>query len=56
MPSEDEVPPEEMWGHDEGLIQWFKDVKAKRENSSGSSTMETIPDMNENELTNQLGL
>lgn len=55
MPTEEEVPPQEMWGHDEALTKWFEDVKRSRD-STGSPAMETIPDMNDNELTSQLGL
>jgi hypothetical protein len=53
MPSEDEIPPEEMWGHDEQLTAWFEDVKRARANPQ---QMETIPDMTENELAAELGL
>jgi hypothetical protein len=55
MPDEEEIPPQEMWGDDDALMRWFEDVKARRQNP-GSGPMETIPDMQENELTKQLGL
>ena len=55
MPDESEIPPEEMWGDDESLMRWFDSVKANRANP-GSARMETIPDMQDNELTKQLGL
>jgi len=43
-----------MWGDDDALMRWFEDVKVRRQNPG--SQMETIPDMQENELTKQLGL
>jgi hypothetical protein len=55
MPDEGEIPPQEMWGDDDALMRWFEDVKVRRQNP-GSGPMETIPDMQENELTKQLGL
>jgi len=54
IPNEDDIPPQEMWGDDEALIRWFDDVKVRRENPG--SSMEKIPDMEDNELVNQLGL
>ena len=54
MPDEDEIPPQEMWGDDESLMRWFEDVKVRRANPGAQ--METIPDMQDNELVNQLGL
>lgn len=39
-----------MWGNDEALIAWFEEVKRKRANPD-SSSMEPIPDMQENELS-----
>jgi hypothetical protein len=55
MPDEKEIPPEEMWGDDEALMRWFDDVKMRRANPD-SARMESIPEMNDNELTKQLGL
>jgi hypothetical protein len=54
MPSEEEVPPQEIWGDDDALMQWFEDIKVRRANPG--SSMEKIPDMQENELASQLGL
>jgi hypothetical protein len=54
MPDESEIPPEEMWGDDESLMRWFKDVKVRRENPGAA--METIPEMEDNDLVKQLGL
>jgi hypothetical protein len=54
MPNEDEIPPQEMWGDDDSLMKWFEDVKTRRQNPGVA--METIPDMEENELIQQLGL
>lgn len=47
--SEDEQPPEEMWGNDDQLVSWFEEVKRQRANPD-STRMEPIPDMQENEL------
>ena len=55
MPDEDEIPPEEMWGNDEQLIQWFEDIKARRA-SRDNPSMEPIPDMQDNELSKQFRL
>jgi len=54
MPDEDEIPPQEMWGDDDSLMKWFEDVKVRRANPG--ERMEKIPDMEDNELVNQLGL
>ena len=54
MPSEEEIPPEEMWGHDAALAKWFEDIKVRRANPG--TQMETIPDMTDNALAAELGL
>ena len=46
----DEVPPEEIWGHDERLQEWFKAVEKARQSG------EKMPSQDEEEIpANWLG-
>ena len=54
---EDDLPPEEIWHHDERLEEWFLAVKERREQRSQG--MEPIPeatdvDMTRNELVKEI--
>lgn len=49
---ENEQPPEEIWHHNERLVEWFKAVKQNRENP-GMEPIEVVdddPSMMRNEL------
>jgi hypothetical protein len=46
--SEEDCPPEYIWEDDEGLDQWWKEVKARR--GDGSYTDSDVDDMESNEL------
>ena len=55
---EDEQPPQEMWGLDDRLKEWWEAVEAKRKDrnsgsSSGTEPMETVP-TTQNEYAAQL--
>lgn len=42
---EKDAPPEEYYGNDEAITDWFKAVKARRENPGGSADegLEIVP-------------
>lgn len=49
---EKEQPPPEMWGNDEKLTQWFKDVQVIREANrpGGKPDLEEVPLMQNESL------
>lgn len=59
--TEDDVPPEEMWGNDDALAEWFEEVKIRHK--SADTPSERIPEPEEpqqgfthNTLIDELGL
>jgi hypothetical protein len=48
LPEEDR-PPEEFYGDDEAMSQWFESVRARRRNGSGGSDDVEVP-MTRNEI------
>jgi hypothetical protein len=51
--TEKDQPPEEYYGDDEMIKEWFDSVKARYSEGSGSEPMETVP-QTQNELTKEL--
>ena len=54
------MPPEEMWGNDDLLGEWFDEVKIRRKSADNSPT-ERVPDpppqgFTNNSLIDDLGL
>lgn len=46
LPEEDQ-PPEQLWGNDDGLKQWFDEVKQRHKDRYGSrdDDLEDVPQM-----------